>query len=185
MLCVVAIVVGAGVPAFIELIANNRMSTAVNDFVSSVHAARSEAIKRQRVVAMCAARDGGPNCDNDAGFGDGWLIYVDNDADGEFEPGSGEEAVLTHGALRPELASGLSVGPAPDSTYVAFSPRGLSVSLPGLGSPVSQLQLCDSRGDRDTGGGIAAGRWLLIQPTGHPVIHRTVASLRAGPLGGC
>ena len=46
------------------------------------------------------------------------------------------------------------------------------------------LLLCDHRGDVDTGGGVAAGRWINIRGTGRPRIYADQADVQAW-LGGC
>ena len=52
----------------------------------------------------------------------------------------------------------------------------------------TDIQICDARGDRDTGGGVAAGRLIRVQPTGQPEIRRMRSELQdtdINPLGGC
>ena len=45
----------------------------------------------------------------------------------------------------------------------------------------------DARGDVDTGGGVAAGRWIQIGVTGRPQLYRMQAEVQsaANPVGGC
>ena len=45
----------------------------------------------------------------------------------------------------------------------------------------------DVQAERDVGGGVAAGRWVRIAPTGRPQVYRDVAAVQSGlnPLGGC
>ena len=52
---------------------------------------------------------------------------------------------------------------------------------------LTDLQFCDHRGDVDTGGGIAAGRWIRLTPNGRPQLVRERARLQSvdNPLGGC
>lgn len=181
MVCVVALALGFGIPAFNALFANNRMSAAVNDLVSGLHTARSAAITRRSTVTLCAAPGGADECGGR--LADGWVVFVDADSDAQIDPG--EEILVSHGALPPASADGLRVMPAEDPEYVAFSASG-RLGAPGLADSITDLQLCDERGDVDTGGGVAAGRWIRISETGHPVIQRNRAVLQASsPLGGC
>jgi len=180
MVGVLALALGFGIPAFSSLFANNRMSSAVNDLVSGLHTARSAAITRRSTVTLCAA-PGGDACEGR--LADGWVVFVD--ADNNAQIGPGEEILVNHGALPPASAEGLTVLPAEDPEYVAFSASG-RLGAPGLPDSITDLQLCDDRGDVDTGGGVAAGRWIRISETGHPVIQRSRAVLQAeSPLGGC
>lgn len=181
MVCVMALALGFGIPAFSALFANNRMSAAVNDVVSSLHTARSAAITRRNTVTLCAAPGGGNECGGS--LADGWVVFVDANGDAEIDPG--EEILTTHGALPPASAEGLRVLPEQDPEYVAFAATG-RLGTPGLPDSITDLQFCDERGDVDTGGGVAAGRWIRISETGHPVIQRSRAVLQASsPLGGC
>ena len=49
------------------------------------------------------------------------------------------------------------------------------------------IQICDRRGDVDTGAGIAAGRWIQVSPLGRQQLVRTRADIQSdrNPLGGC
>ena len=49
------------VPNMRDFMRNNRLSSAANDMLRSVQVARSEAVKRQQIVATCASAD--PNAD--------------------------------------------------------------------------------------------------------------------------
>ena len=48
----------------------------------------------------------------------------------------------------------------------------------------ANLLFCDDRGDYDTGGGRAAGRWINIGGAGRPRIYAKRADVQ-GALGGC
>lgn len=50
------ILLGVGVPGFMGLVNNNRLSTSTNDFVQSLHLARSEAIRGGSAI-VCASSD--------------------------------------------------------------------------------------------------------------------------------
>lgn len=52
---------------------------------------------------------------------------------------------------------------------------------------VRNIQLCDARGNQDTGSGVAAGRWIAVSPAGRPALIDRVAQLQdaSNPLGGC
>lgn len=183
-LAVAAIALGMGVPAFTALFANNRMSAATNDIVTSLHAARSEAIKRQVTVTLCPAVEGNGACLPGGSLASGWAVFVDRNADGAI---SADDVVIqSHAALPPELHAGLSANPPDAPGYISFSGSG-AVGTPTLPDSLTDLQLCDSRGDVDSGGDIAAGRWIQIHPTGRLQLHRERSILQGplAPLGGC
>ena len=72
---IAAVLLAVGVPPFSRLIANNRMATQTNEFVASLNAARSEAVRRGVGVSLRA--DSG-----DINYNSGWKVYVDSDQDG-------------------------------------------------------------------------------------------------------
>jgi Tfp pilus assembly protein FimT len=181
LVCVMALALGLGIPAFTTMFANNRMSAVVNDVVSGLHTARSAAITRQATVTLCPAPDGAGDCGGS--LADGWVVFVDADGDAGID--ADEEIIASHGALPPASRDGISALPADAPGYISFSASGRR-GAPGLDESITDLQFCDDRGDVDTGGGIAAGRWIRISETGHPEIQRTRAALQeSSPLGGC
>jgi type IV fimbrial biogenesis protein FimT len=68
-LAIVSIVLTVGVPSFNDLIRNNRMTGQVNQVVSALALARSEAVKRGASVDVVSA-SGGANWKN------GWTVEV-------------------------------------------------------------------------------------------------------------
>ena len=75
-LALMAVFVTVGVPSFASFMERNQLTTGINQFVSSLSLARSEAIKRNQRVNLCASSDG-EQC-SDGGYEDGWIVYVDN-----------------------------------------------------------------------------------------------------------
>lgn len=84
MLTAVA-VVGIGLslaaPGLQTLARDNRQSLAVNQFVTTLHRARSEAITRNATVTVCASRDG-EHCSQDH-WELGWIAFLDDDTNGQ------------------------------------------------------------------------------------------------------
>lgn len=184
VLAVAAIALGIGVPAFATLVANHRMTAATNDLVSTLHAARSEAIKRQVTVTLCPTVEGDGPCLPNGSLASGWTVFVDRNGDANIS--ADDVIVQRHAALPSQLRDGLTVNPAAAPGYIIFSGTG-SVGTAALPDSLTDIQLCDSRGDVDTGGGVAAGRWIQIHPTGRLELHRNRDILQGerSPLGGC
>jgi type IV fimbrial biogenesis protein FimT len=179
VLAVVAIALGLGAPLLATLAANNRMSSATNDLVTSLHAARSEALKRRVTVTLCATPDGAGACVAGGNLGEGWTVFVDRNADAAI---SDDDVILQrHAALDGDLRSGVTSTPA----ELMFTDAGTLA----LDAPLTDfhIQICDDRGDADTGAGIAAGRWIQISQLGRQQLVRTRADLQSdrNPLGGC
>ncbi|MCC7259016.1 MAG: GspH/FimT family pseudopilin [Gammaproteobacteria bacterium] len=184
-LLVAGMVLGFGIPSFNAFIANNRMAAAANDLITSIHLARTEAVKRRTSVTVCSSStwaDANPDCDLAAGRG--WIVFADDD--GDVAVGGGEEII----AANPPLAEGVTFEiDAGAASYLQFAGSGFPQTAPA-GTPITNIQLCDERGDISTGkdadgDDVAAGRWIAIGPTGRPQIYRRQADVQASPIGGC
>lgn len=71
-----AVFVTVGVPSFTSFMERNQLTTGINQFVSSLSLARSEAIKRNQRVGLCPSTDG-EQCSS-TGYENGWIVYVDD-----------------------------------------------------------------------------------------------------------
>jgi type IV fimbrial biogenesis protein FimT len=67
-----AILLMVAVPAFNDAVLGSKLSSLANDFVASTNLARSEAIKRNAVVTMCASTNGTSCASGD--WQQGWVI---------------------------------------------------------------------------------------------------------------
>ena len=83
-LAVAAVVLTIGVPGFGRIIENNQLATTTNSFVSSLTFARSEAVKRNEAVTICRGSVS-TNCAAAAGYEQGWLVFIDNNASSTYD----------------------------------------------------------------------------------------------------
>ena len=183
-LLVLAIVLGIGVPAFNNIVDTNRMAATVNELAGAIHLARSEAAKRRANTTLCASPDGA-NCDPGASLRDGWIVFVDGVApaapNGVVD---GDDLILLRRSGIPDTITTFAVDPGVGLQYVSFAPTGFRQPIDGL-TPITNILLCDQRGDKNTGGGVAAGRHLFVSPTGRPQVYRMQSQVQSSPLGGC
>ncbi len=179
VLGVMAVALGVGVPVFATLAANSRMSSATNDLLGSLRAARSEALtRRARRVMICPTPDGAGDCVAGGNLGAGWTVFLDNDRDESI--GVDDVVLQRHDALEADLVDGLSISPSADD--LLFNDKGELENVDAI-----EIQLCDFRGDMDTGGDVAAGRWIRIGKFGQPQLSRMRADVQSdrNSLGGC
>jgi type IV fimbrial biogenesis protein FimT len=187
-LIVVSIVMAVGVPGVADLVQNNRMTAATNDLVSSIHLARSEALLRRRPVVICPVDDpaaADPACNPAGDFGAGWLVFTDDNQNAQRD--ADDVIINVRPALHEQIAGNVTAD-AGAPAYIAFADDGFRTDLDGVGNPgVTNLQLCDSRGDRRISGGRAAGRWIRVSATGHPRAFAQHGLVQGpdNPLGGC
>ena len=89
-----AIILALGAPQFSEFQRNNRLTEAANDTLAALQLARTEAVKRQAPVALCATSD--PEGDNPGcspGTVRGWIVF--EDANGNCERDAGDTLVAS------------------------------------------------------------------------------------------
>ena len=171
-LSVVAIIVAVGVPALRDFLTTNQMSAAANDIVTSLHVARSEAIKRETLTRLCPSENwnqAAPGCTNGGDLSDGWIVVAD--------PNGDAIVVQTHEPLPGSIRLDQDFADAID-----FRADGRPGN--GLIEREFNILLCDERGDRDMGGGMAAGRWINVRGTGRPRLYARLDDVQ-GVLGGC
>jgi type IV fimbrial biogenesis protein FimT len=95
-IAVAAVVLTLGVPGFGRVIERNQLSAHINEMVSTLHFARSEAIRRNKAITVCHSNDGS-TCGG-VGYGDGWLIFFDDNNDGDYSD-TGEELLRVNEGL--------------------------------------------------------------------------------------
>ena len=83
-IAVATIVMMVAIPSFQSTVSNNRMTAAVNEFVRTLNAARSEALKQGIRVTVCKSKNPAaaePACTTSGGWEQGWIAFIDRDAD--------------------------------------------------------------------------------------------------------
>lgn len=147
-LSILAILAGIGAPSFISSAQNARQSASHSSLIGALHLARSESIKRNTNVALCAraASETSMACGNH--WKDGWLVFVDDGATANNLDST--EQLLLVGEPLSDGSRATSQGSADGSrtTYIyrksiRFNPRGTSNWLGG-----GWIALCDERGRR-------------------------------------
>jgi type IV fimbrial biogenesis protein FimT len=120
-LTVAAILLGVGVPSFIDTIRSNRATTNINELSTGFAIARSEAIRRGANITVCRSTDGA-TCGAD--WADGWIVFVDGAASDTAAPVLGE-VLRVWGEMPGDVTiTTLANGVAADLSWVRFGPRG-------------------------------------------------------------
>ncbi len=126
-LAVVAILLTVGVPNMRDFIKNNRLTATTNAFVSSLTLARSEAVKQGRNATLCVSSDQA-TCTG-ANWAQGWLAWVDLDADGTLDAGE---------TLRVSE-------PLPQAVTLAGTQNSFRFNATGSVNNTDTLTVCDDR----------------------------------------
>ncbi|CDH45104.1 GspH/FimT family pseudopilin [Candidatus Contendibacter odensensis] len=132
---IVAIVLAIGVPSFQGMIRDNRLATQVNELVTAMNLARSEAIKRGRRVTLCKSADGA-NCATSGGYQQGWIVFVDPNDNAVVDVG--EQVLRVKAAMEGNLTL---TGNSTVQSYISYVAGGMSQLVTG-GFQAGTLTLC-------------------------------------------
>ena len=128
---IMVILLMVAVPAYKSTIDGNRRATYATELLEDLTLARSEAIKRNRRVVVCASSTGAACVTSPGGTPSdwqvGWMTYVDMNGDGVFNPG--ETILRAHPALN--LPTGWSATHNRTPFTFPFRPTG---EIPGAGA---------------------------------------------------
>lgn len=83
VITIVGVLAALAIPAFDDMIQNNRRTTTVNELLSNLMLARAEAAKRGQPVSLCGLTSGGgTSCTGGTTWDYGWMVFVDPNGDG-------------------------------------------------------------------------------------------------------
>jgi len=84
---IAAMLATLGVPGFQDLLQRNQVIAASNELLASVYRIRSEAILRDSRVTLCPSRDLRSCSADHLGWGEGYIGFLDSNANGKREEG--------------------------------------------------------------------------------------------------
>jgi len=115
---ILGIMASLALPNLSTVVRSSQRSAAYNTIAGTINLARLEAIKRSRVVVLCASSDLN-SCQSATGanWNDGWLVFVDGNGDGALDSG---ETVLRRD---PAGANGITVTSSLGA-IISLAPRG-------------------------------------------------------------
>ncbi|MFO1356209.1 MAG: GspH/FimT family pseudopilin [Gammaproteobacteria bacterium] len=151
-LAVTGIGLSLAVPGLQSLTRSNGQAAAVNQLVTTMHFARSEAIMRNRPVSVCASASG-TGCDSHD-WSDGWIAFVDEDGNQQRAPA---EALVEQAP-----APGLSLASAQFASAFGFAADGRT-SGPRREVASGEFAFCAA-------GATTAGRVVILRASGLPTL---------------
>ena len=162
VVAVLAITSAFAAPSVMTMIADNRISSSVNDYVAALQFAKTEAAARISPVTLCKANDNLNNCVAAGDWQQGWLVFTDANADASVD--AGEEILLVHEALDEKITFG---GTAQVQDFITYRPSG-TTSI----TSAQVLVMCDNRGFIDAARGVLVtitgrGSVMKASDTGH------------------
>ena len=168
---IVGVVLTLGIPNMLQFNQNGRMTGAANDLHSAFHLARSESSRAKTNITICASANALAADANCGGTWDqGFIVFVDEDGDIN-RSGATETVLRAHGPI----AEGVSLSVADAATYFSYSSTGMGRPNVGGNPAVSQVVMCDERGNITAAGGRSAARLLVATPLGRATVFRDKA----------
>lgn len=136
---VAAILVAVAIPGLTTFVQNSRDDSEADSLISSLQYARSEAVKRDANVEVCASSDEA-TCNGGTAWNTGWIVET------VAAPPAAAEVLQAIPALGGgnTLSGTLNGGPVSE---VTFQPNGFDAAAGGVGNySTTYFKLCDSRG---------------------------------------
>jgi type IV fimbrial biogenesis protein FimT len=166
---IVGVILTFAIPNMQGFAANSRMTSTANDLHAAFHLARSESSRAKTNISICPSTDGATCVGT---WEDGYIVFVDED--GDIVVDGGNDTVLRrHGTV----AAGVSLRVAGAATYFSFSSTGLGRPNVGGNTAMSQVVMCDERGNIVGPGGNSAARLFIVTPLGRATIIRDIAMI--------
>ena len=146
------------VPAMDIFVSNARQTGAFNDFVSTIHQARSTAVTTNSRVTICPSADG-TDCES-VSWNDGWIVFADLDSDRDVD--DDETIIVASGPV-----DGLTIESNEFATFMMYRPNGRVMNA-SLNGSSGAFTLCDKRGADHA-------KVMIIDLSGRPRYSRTMA----------
>lgn len=153
---VAAILLAVGIPGLQEFVRNNRRATELNNLVSTLQVARSEAVARNQRIGICpstAPASATATCSGNTTWETGWIVFVDADVDGTRD--NGEEILrVAEGPANMTVRAELQA--------IAYRPNGRVRTYPNPDNNTpGNFMFCDARG-------ASSARVVQLPVTGRP-----------------
>lgn len=118
VLAIFTILIVSAAPSFIDTFRNNYVASRANELIVSFSLARSEAVKRSGLVAICAGTD--LTCSGTgSNWANGWVIGADTNDDGVV---NNSDSILRQIVASDTVDISVNVG---DTPVIAFDGRGM------------------------------------------------------------
>lgn len=163
---IVTILLSVGVPSLSDTIRTNRLITQTNTFITTLNAARSEAVKQGRRVTVCKSADRN-SCATSGTWEQGWIAFVDLDANGSRDISEGSAEMIVQSGHELSDGNKLTVVSGSDfDNYISYLATGRA--LGNNGNDSGTFKICDPQ--------VSVVRKVEINITGRPQLERVTES---------
>lgn len=188
-LLVVGVLTAIAVPNMRPFIQNNRLTSAANDLLRSFQVARTEAIKRQQNVVVCASANptaSAATCSY--GAFTGWIVFQDGDVTAGVAPNwqrDGTDTIIE----RHDLIDSTITVKTDNNGIESYAATGFA-NPAGVQIPTRNILICDIRGNQVSGGSTVTNsveRAVIIAATGRVRVSKVKSDVdnTIAAVGGC
>lgn len=131
-----ALLLSMAVPALQMFTTNARQTSAINDFVASMHMARSTAVTTNFRTTVCASSNG-VSCEA-VSWDEGWIVFSDRDSDQTVD--NGEPVIAVSDGIE-----GLAIESPEFGEFLMYRPNGRVMTVSAAGNS-GEFTVCDNRG---------------------------------------
>lgn len=143
-IAVATVLLTLGVPAFNDMIRNNRIASQTNLFVAGLNFARGEAAKRNIAVSICAATAAHDACSGSNSWANGWIVFTDRTGTaGRFD---GTDELIQDGSG--PIAGYTLTGTASTDNFVRFGVGMTGSTANNFTITATDSRVCASSGTR-------------------------------------
>lgn len=171
---IVGVILSFGLANLGDFTRNGRMTATANDLHAAFHLARSESARAKTNITICASANSmaaGAQCGGT--WDQGYIVFVDTDGDVVVDGGA-ETILRRHGPVE----DGVTMTFAGGANFFGYSANGLGRGNVGGNIAVSQVVMCDQRGNITAAGGNSAARLFVVTPLGRGTILRDKAQIQ-------
>jgi type IV fimbrial biogenesis protein FimT len=167
-LIIVGVIMSYGMANLSDFTKNGRMTATANDLHASFYMARSESARAKTNITICGSADPmGNGADCDGTWEQGYIVFIDSNGD-LLRAGGTETVLRRHDAVE----SGVNLRIANGATYFSYGQSGLGRGNVGGVPAITQVVMCDDRGNITAAGGNSAARLFVATPLGRATILR-------------
>jgi len=171
---IVGVILAFGVPNMSQFTQNSRMTATANDLHAAFHLARSESGRAKTNITICASANSMAAAANCGGTWDqGYIVFTDTN--GNLSRDGADETVLR---AHPAIAEGVMLRIADNATYFSYASTGQGRPNVNGQPALSQVVMCDDRGNIVASGGNSAARLFVATPLGRATILRDTALIQ-------
>ena len=170
---IVGVVLSYGIANMSDFNRNGRMTATANDLHAAFHLSRSESARGKTNITICGSATpmaAGATCDGN--WNQGYIVFIDTN--GDLARGGADETILRRVDA---IAVGVNLRVANGATYFSFASSGLGRGNVGGVPAVTQVVMCDERGNITGAGGNSAARLFVTTPLGRATILRDKAQI--------